>query len=67
MISWRNVQQNTTRTDRTARKAGICRTFVRSALHFFMARIRSVIASHLKYRPRIERVEMSRFAGLPPR
>jgi len=55
MISWRNVQQNTDRNDRTARKAGICRTFVRSVLHFFMARIRSVIDSHLKYRPRIDR------------
>jgi hypothetical protein len=53
------TQQYTDRIARTARNVAICRTFLRAALLL-------VIACPEKYRPQIDRLEMSRFAGLSP-
>jgi hypothetical protein len=44
--------------------APICRTFLRSVLLWVIDRQGMVTDRHDKYRPRIDRLEMSRFAGL---
>lgn len=50
--------------DCTARKALISRVFVRAVLSQSIDRQRAVTDRHRKYKPRIDRLEMSRFAGL---
>ena len=57
-------------TDRIARIVGyvvFCRTFSRLVLLWVIDPQRMVTDRHIKYRPRIDRLEMSRFAGLSPR
>ena len=66
--------QSIARIDRTARKVLISRSFVRLVLLWVIDRQWTVTERHSKYRPprkyrpRIDRLEMSRFAGLssPP-
>jgi hypothetical protein len=54
-------------TDRTARitvSVAICRTFSRLVLLWVIDRQRTVTDRHVKYRLRIDRLEVSCFAGL---
>jgi hypothetical protein len=44
----------------------ICRTFLRSVLLWVIDPQRVVTDRHVKYRSRIDRLEISRFAGLSP-
>jgi hypothetical protein len=64
VISWRNVQQNTVRIARTARKVLISRDFVRAVLSRGIDRQWTVTERHDKYRPRIDRQRSPQFAGL---
>ena len=66
MISRHKIQQNTDRIARAARNADVCRTFLRAVLLGVIDPQRMVTDRHDKYRPRIDRLEMSRFAGLSP-
>jgi hypothetical protein len=61
------IQQNTARSARTVLNVAVCRTFLRSVLLWVINPQGMVIDRHDKYRPRIDRLEMSRFAGLSPR
>jgi hypothetical protein len=54
------------RIDRTARNVGVCRYFLRSVLLWVIDRQGMITDRHYKYRPRIDRLEMSRFAALSP-
>jgi hypothetical protein len=58
------ISQNTARIDRIMINAPICRTFLRAVLLWVLDRQGMVTDRHDKYRPRIDRLEMSRFAGL---
>ena len=58
------TQQNTDRIARTARKVLISRYFLRAVLSRGIDRQWTVTVRHDKYRPRIDCLEMSRFAGL---
>ena len=60
----RNVRQSTARIDRNAANIAICRVFLRSVLLWVIDPQRMVTDRHVKYRPRIDRLEMSRFAGI---
>jgi hypothetical protein len=55
---------NTDRITRTLINAPFCRTFLRSVFVWVIDPQRMVTDRHVKYRPRIDRLEMSRFAGL---
>jgi hypothetical protein len=63
----KDPQQSIAHIDRTARKVGICRTFLRSVFVWVIDPQRMDTDRHVKHRPRIDRLEMSRFAGLSPR
>jgi hypothetical protein len=58
MISWCNVQLNGARTTRIIDNMVICRTFLRSVLLWVIDPQRRVTDRHIKYRPRIDRLEM---------
>jgi hypothetical protein len=60
------ISQNTARIDRIMINAPICRTFLRAVLLWVLDRQGMVTDRHDKYRPRIDCLEMSRFAGLSP-
>jgi hypothetical protein len=66
MISWRNVQQSTDRIARTVLNIAVCRTFMRSVLTVIITNVGDLSPASPKYRPQIDRLEMSRFAGLSP-
>ena len=59
-----NIRQNSARIARTARNVVICRAYLRSVLLRVIDRHGMDTDRHIKYRPRIDRLEMSRFAGL---
>ena len=65
-ISRHNIQQNTACIARIICKVHISRTFLRSVVSWGIDRQWTVTDRHDKYRPRIDRLEMSRFAGLSP-
>jgi hypothetical protein len=67
MIQYRKTWQNTDRIARTLINALVCRTFLQSVLLWVIDPQRIVTDRHVKYRPRIDRLEMSRFARLSPR
>jgi hypothetical protein len=67
MIQYRKSWQNTDRIARTAMNVPVCRTFLRSVLLWVIDPQRMVTDRHVKYHPRIDRLEMNRFAGLSPR
>jgi hypothetical protein len=67
MISRRNVQQNTDRIARNLCNVVICRTFEWSVSSITTARGDGLIDRSRGYRPRIDNLEMNRFAGLSPR
>ena len=58
------IVQSTARIARSAANIAICRIFLRSVLLWVIDRQGMVTDRHDKYRPRIDRLEMSRFAGL---
>jgi hypothetical protein len=58
--------QSTARIDRIPLDKPICRYFLRSVLLWEIDSQRMVTDRHVKYRPLIDRLEMSRFAGLSP-
>jgi protein tyrosine phosphatase (PTP) superfamily phosphohydrolase (DUF442 family) len=64
MISHHNIQQDTARIARTAHSVAFCRTFLRSVLLWVIDRHGMDTDRHDKYRPRIDRLEVSRLAGL---
>jgi hypothetical protein len=66
MIQYRKSWQNTVRIARTVGNVVICRTFLRSVLLWVIDRHGMDTDRHDRYRPRIDRLEMSRFAGLSP-
>jgi hypothetical protein len=68
MISYHKIQQDTARIDRITGIVAICRAFVRALLSKGIDRQWTVTDRHDKYRPRIDRLEMSCPAGhSPPR
>ena len=60
------IVQSTARIARTVVNVAICRIFLRLVLLWVIDRQGMVTDRHDKYRPRIDRLEMSRFAGLSP-
>jgi hypothetical protein len=66
-LSSGRTSQNIARIDRIIANMVICRTFLRAVLSRDIDRQWTVTDRHGKYRPRIDRLEMSRFAGLSPR
>jgi hypothetical protein len=63
----RRTSQRTDRIARTAHNVAVCRYFLRSVILWVIDPQRMVTDRHVKYRPRIDRLEISRFAGLSPR
>jgi hypothetical protein len=66
MIQYRKSWQNTDRIARTAMNVPVCRTFLRAVLLWVIDPQRMVTDRSRNYRPRIDCLEMSRFAGLSP-
>jgi hypothetical protein len=64
MIFRHKIQHNTDRIDRITRKVLISRYFMRTVLSRGIDRQWTVTERHDKCRPRIDRLEISRFAGL---
>jgi hypothetical protein len=64
MILLHKIQQNTDRIARITMSVVVSRTFSRATLWEVIDRQWTVTDRHDKYRPRIDRLEMSRFAGL---
>jgi hypothetical protein len=62
----KNSPQSIARIDRTFVNIAICRAFLRATLQEVIDRQWIVIDRHDRYRPLIDRMEMSRFAGLSP-
>ena len=60
-------RNSTDRIARTLINTLVCRTFLRSEFLWVIDRQGMVTDRHVKYRPLIDRPEMSRFAGLSPR
>jgi hypothetical protein len=52
------------RIARVIANGAVCRTFMRSVLLWVIDPQRMVTDRHVKYRPRIDRLEMNCFAGL---
>ena len=59
-----NMRKDTDRTARIAVSVAICRTFSRLVLPWVIDRQRTVTDRCPKYRPRFDRLGMSRFAGI---
>jgi len=59
-------QQNTARITRIIDNVAICRAFLRSVPSIVYRLSGTITDRRVKYRPRIDRLEMSRFAGLSP-
>ena len=59
-----NIRQSTDRIARTVRNVAFPNACLLSVLPRVIARHRMVTDRHVKYRPRIEHLEMSRFAEL---
>jgi hypothetical protein len=66
MISWRNVQQSSDRIARIILNVTVCRVFLRSILSIVYRPPGIITDCHVKYRVRIDRLEMCHFAGLSP-
>jgi hypothetical protein len=65
-LSVAKTSQSTDRIDRTVHNVAICRTFLGAALLWLIDPQRMVTDRLVKYRPRIDRLEMNRFAALSP-
>jgi hypothetical protein len=61
-----NFWQSTARIARTARKVLISKDFVRAVLSIVYRPPGTITDRSRTYRPRIDRLEISRFAGLSP-
>ena len=67
IISYHKIQQDTDRIARIAVNVVVCGHSVRSTRLCFTDRQWTVTDRHDEYRPRTDRLEMSRFTGLSPR
>ena len=63
---YHKIRKNTDHTARTVFNVAVCRVILRSILSIVYRPPETVTGRHDRYRPLIDRLEMSRLAGLSP-